>query len=263
MKKNNYATALFLPILLILFIATLSFTSGSPGGKTGSPGDGSSCLQCHSGTSIPISGWITSNIPNDGYSEDSTYTITVNATHAGVSLFGFEITAEDNSSDKVGEFIATDATQNQTMNNSTTLTHTTGGTSPNGDTKIWTFDWIAPMTNVGEIVFYAAINAANGNGDSQGDQIYLTSNAVQYNDITVDIKENDINNVISIYPNPVSDILNINLAQPSIINIYTVNGNVVYSQIISAEMTTIDISNYSPGIYFVKAGNITTKLIKK
>ncbi len=35
--------------------------------------------------------------------------------------------------------------------------------------------WIPPAADVGNIVFYAAGNAANGNGNNQGDRIYTTS----------------------------------------------------------------------------------------
>ena len=39
------------------------FSGGSPGGKTGSPGDGgANCTQCHAGTPQPATGWINTNI---------------------------------------------------------------------------------------------------------------------------------------------------------------------------------------------------------
>lgn len=39
----------------------------------------------------------------------------------------------------------------------------------------WSFDWTAPGTGVGTVVFCAAGNAANGNGDPSSDWIYTTS----------------------------------------------------------------------------------------
>ena len=36
------------------------------------------------------------------------------------------------------------------------------------------FSWTAPATDVGPVTFYVAANAANNNGNNQGDQIYNT-----------------------------------------------------------------------------------------
>jgi len=86
------------------------YPTGSPGGKTGSQGDGSAnCTECHSGVAQQASGWITSTIPVSGYMPGQTYTITATGTHAGVAKFGFEVTAEDASAAKKGTIIVTDA----------------------------------------------------------------------------------------------------------------------------------------------------------
>jgi hypothetical protein len=42
--------------------------------------------------------------------------------------------------------------------------------SPN--TRIWTFDWIAPQAGSGDVVFYAAFNASNNNNANTGDLIF-------------------------------------------------------------------------------------------
>jgi hypothetical protein len=43
----------------------------------------------------------------------------------------------------------------------------------------WTFNWVAPSTDVGPVTFYAAGNQANNNGNETGDQIYTTSASVR------------------------------------------------------------------------------------
>jgi len=55
------------------------------------------------------------------------------------------------------------------------ITHTSAGTR-NGTTgpQSFEFNWTAPATNVGDVDFYVAANAANGNGNNQGDFIYTT-----------------------------------------------------------------------------------------
>ena len=83
MKKS----LLLIPITLTIAIffypkPSNSFSTGSPGGKTGSPTDGVNCTQCHyagSGSGATI----TSNIPSTGYVPGTTYTITANIAQTG------------------------------------------------------------------------------------------------------------------------------------------------------------------------------------
>ena len=141
MKKNLYLLAIPLFAVIALLLAN---SSGSPGGKTGSPGDGgTTCVQCHTGTANPVNDWITTDIPMTGYVPGTTYTITLTGTHTGVGKFGFELTAEDNSNNKVGTFIITDPTQTQLKNGGNAVTHTSAGTAPSGNSKTWTVDWTA------------------------------------------------------------------------------------------------------------------------
>ena len=92
----------------------ISKINGSPGGKTDSPADGGSCIQCHddfalnSGVGIPN---ITSNIPSTGYVPGAIYTINSSISEAGLERFGFEVTAEDVSNNKVGTFFITNSTE--------------------------------------------------------------------------------------------------------------------------------------------------------
>ena len=104
---------------------TNSNTTGSPGGKTGSPVDGQTCTQCHVGNvqSNNNIAWITTNIPNSGYSIGNTYTITIHADGdaAGTTKYGFELTAESNFI-KSGDFFITDNTT-KLVNANTAITH--------------------------------------------------------------------------------------------------------------------------------------------
>lgn len=169
-----------LPLVLIPLIAVFTgFSNGSPGGRTGSPGDNlNNCTGCHSGTAQTASSWITTNIPASGYVAGETYTITATGTHTGVGKFGFELTAEDGSESKVGNFIITNSNQTKLVNQNNAVTHTSAGNTPSGNSKTWTMDWTAPDASTGAVTFYAAFNAADGNGGTAGDVIYLTSTEV-------------------------------------------------------------------------------------
>ena len=135
MKKiYSILTVLALPAFLLLY----SYTGGSPGGKTGSPGDGgATCTQCHSGTAQAQGGLITTNIPFTGYEAGQTYTITVSANMSGISKYGYELTAEDASGIKKGTFIITDPSRTKTINGGKAVTHTSW---PIGIAPIEVFD---------------------------------------------------------------------------------------------------------------------------
>ncbi len=260
MKRTKFSLVL-LPLLAIGLITFISNKNGSPGGKTGSPADGNSCTLCHSGSPVSAEAWISSSIPAEGYKADSTYTISLNANHSGVVNFGFEITAEDLSSNKVGQFIITDATQTKLANGNNAVTHTSNGTSPNGESKSWSFDWTAPSADSGDIVFYAAINAANGNSSPSGDIIYTTSDTISFNS-TTSIIENTISKIFNFYPNPASSTITIETENTELINIFDFAGKEVYSkQVKNKEI--IDISGFKAGVYFIKSGNSSVKLIKE
>lgn len=174
MKPLYKVFAVLVSFPTILFL--IASSSGSPGGRSGSPGDNNqTCTACHTGTAVVQSGWISSNIPAAGYTPGSTYQITLNGTHSGVSKFGFELTAENGSGQKVGTFTITEAGRTKLTNQNKAVTHTSGGTAPSGGAVIWTMNWTAPATDIGQVRFYAALNAANGNGNTSGDVIYRTS----------------------------------------------------------------------------------------
>ena len=130
----------FLIGISLIFCALIPYPTGSPGGKTGSVTDSKTCTQCHGGTATKVTGWITTNIPDSGYIPGVSYTITPIGTHTGVVKFGFELTAEDNSGAKIGSFIITNAGQTKLVNSNTAVTHTSGGNTPAGNSKTWSFD---------------------------------------------------------------------------------------------------------------------------
>ncbi len=252
---------LLFSLAVIGSIAITSFVlypDGSPGGKTGSPGDGgATCTECHTGTAQQASNWITSDIPVSGYVPGQTYTITASATHAGAGKFGFEVTAEDLANTKKGTFVITDAAQTRQANANSSVTHTLTGTTPSGDSKSWSFNWTAPASGTGSVKFYGAFNAANGDNTNGGDQIYLSSLSV--NEGTTGITENLAGKVdISVFPNPFTDYMEISLGRLDIplasIRISSQDGREVYSKTITdndQDKIRLDAGSFAKGIYIV------------
>ncbi len=177
--------------------------NGAPAGKTGSPGDGNNCTQCHSGTATIQAGLITSTIPAAGYTPGQTYTITATIVSNPTLEFGFEISPQNTIGTKIGTLIVTNSTETQLVGAGKYITHKSAGTSGAGS-KTWTFNWTAPAAGTGAFTFYGAFNKTNNNNSSSGDVIVLSTLAVQENTAT-GIENTNKDFSVRVFPNPSSD----------------------------------------------------------
>ncbi len=234
------------------FLVFYSFSGGSPGGKSGSPGDGSAnCTGCHAGVPQTVGDWITTNIPDDGYIAGETYVITAKGMHEGVGKFGFELTAENADGIKKGSFAVTDFDRTQITGTGNSVTHTQDGNTPAGDSATWSMNWTAPASGSGQVRFYSAFNAANGTGDTSGDVIYLSMYNADEN-ITISVDENHLEAQLSLYPNPATSLLNIKLPEGSELHIVDILGKVVEVRRNTQSNERLDVSRFENGIYFVQ-----------
>ena len=171
MKKKIFILGSIILIAILLYPTTSNSNStGSVGGKTGSPTDNSDCTSCHYAEfpATVSTTHITSNIPSNGYTPGNTYTITTSSW-----ADGFEITCEENTGNtKTGTFFNTNASSTQLVNNGNAITHTAAGISSN----TWSFDWEAPSIGTGDITFYGAFIAAGyPGGSNSGDFLTLST----------------------------------------------------------------------------------------
>src|SRR6185369_6757758 len=159
-----------------------AFSAGPPAGYTGAPQEEpEACAECH----VPPdagTGKISITAPQT-YIPGQTYPITVTHTNPDQTRlrWGFELTVLDTASDeKAGELHSVDGLT-QVLNNAGPgsarqyIEHTAAGTfigQHNGAS--WTFNWTAPAIDVGPVIFYAAGNQANNDGNTSGDNIYKT-----------------------------------------------------------------------------------------
>lgn len=251
-KKYSFFLALLTPLTLALFFAGTLYHSGSPGGKSGSPGDnGATCTQCHVGTATPQDGMISTNIPDLGYVIGESYEITLSATDADAGRFGFELTAEDADGNKVGQFVVSNDGQTQLANGNKAITHTAAGITPDGDSKEWAFAWIAPNSDVGVITFYSAVNAANNNGGTSGDQV-LTS-MMSYDESTIGIGEEPLEAYFNMSPNPSFGSVKITHEYSDArLTMIDMSGKIVLQEEYYPSNTQIDLSNLNKGIFLVQ-----------
>lgn len=169
-------------VLLTHNTRTHAFSAGPPAGYTGAPQEEpEACAECH----VPPdagTGKISITAPQT-YIPGQTYPITVTHTNPDQTRlrWGFELTVLDTASDeKAGELHSIDGLT-QVLNNAGPgsarqyIEHTAAGTfigQHNGAS--WTFNWTAPAVDAGPVVFYAAGNHANNDGNTSGDYIYKT-----------------------------------------------------------------------------------------
>lgn len=158
-------------LALLAPAVALAYSGGPPDGRTGAPGEGN-CTACHSGTLNSGDGQLAIDGPTQ-FTAGETYTLTVSLQDPGQQRWGFELTQLGE-----GSLTSTDGnTQVSSSGGNDYAKHTSVGThngTPDGPVS-WTFDWTAPAEAPETVTFYAAGNAANGNGSTSGDFIYTTS----------------------------------------------------------------------------------------
>jgi hypothetical protein len=107
------------------------------------------------------------------------------------------------------------------------------------------------------------IAGGNSNAPVPGNIMLLDDFELHY--LTAATKEETNSSEISVYPNPFNDQLIIELQSSSSkeFKIYSILGEMVLKGTVNSDMNTIDLSNLSPNIYFLKIENQSIKLIKQ
>jgi uncharacterized protein (TIGR03437 family) len=176
--KTRTALALFV-VGAPLMMAT---SGGAPAGTSGAPGE-STCVACHGGQPNGGSGKL--QITFGGGTPTSVFTpgqktrLRVTIEDANARRWGFQLTARLEDGATAGSLQSVDGTtQVVNQGGSQWITHTPSGTRTNTRGPVsFEFDWTSPVASSAStpVVFYAAANAANGNGSTSGDQIYAAT----------------------------------------------------------------------------------------
>lgn len=261
MKKIIFFGVIALAGMVVLGSASgqLGKRDGTEPGHTGSPGDSlKNCTVCHGGIAITIDGWITSNIPAEGYVPGRQYTITATNTEHGATRFGFQVSPQALNGNLLGTLVVTDTTETKLVGDGKYITYRSGGVE-GVNFRSWTFDWIAPAAGTGEVVFYGAFNS-NENGHKAGDQTFLSTLTVKENTSTSVGTINDLVRNVVIYPNPAVHVVTVGMELQSAVElgmrITDLSGREVRS--FPKEYTSgsvakrIDVSSLQAGIYLLQ-----------
>lgn len=279
MKRNFLLSAGFAVTAMLLVSQTL-FTNivQPPTGYTGAflsgSGNEPTCASagCHDGNAQLNSSLISltsvgSPSLTGGYLADTIYNLAVNAGSA--SAYGFSLTAVTATGSPIGTFTLTSPSNTSLVTDSASNNKQYVGHKNANTTNAWTFKWNSPATNAEAAYFFLAVNQANNNGESTGDQIHLkaySATSTGFAPYTVGTGVQNIdglqNGEVSLFPNPVVEDVNISFTlagtQPVTAAIFNLNGQLV-KPLMDETLTwgthdrTFAVgSDLSTGIYLVK-----------
>jgi hypothetical protein len=252
MKKSLLLIPIAIALVIFFYPTTSNSNStGSVGGKTGSPTDGTSCTECHY-SGLGTGAVISSTIGLNGYIPNQLYQITAEI-QGSSNQYGFEITAEEANfgSAKTGTFFITNS-ETQSVNNFTAITHTAGGTA-GSNSKSWTMNWEAPNTGTGNVTFYGAFMEGDMDGSNSGDTYHSATLTVQEG-LGVSI-DNNISSKNQFIFNSITK--TIQLLANAEVYVYSIDGRLV----ISSNKEHTSLTHLSKGTYIIKSENKTQKII--
>lgn len=249
-------------VATIVVITGMSFNVLDDNGKagaTGSPSE-STCAQsgCHNTYTVNTGGGsVTIAAPTMTgwqYVPGQTYAISVTVAKSGVNLFGLGFEALTSAGANAGTLTAGTGTALKSAtiagNSRTSIVHALNG-GATANTHTFTFNWKAPATNIGNITFYCAGNAANKNGSVSGDYIYTTSQVITPASSN-GIQHQAYSEQVAVFPNPASDHIQIiDYSQTSDllnISIFDMNGALVTEKSVKPN-ERIAVDNLKTGIY--------------
>ncbi len=235
-------------IIFFSFGVLIAYSTGPIDGVTGSPADGGkTCNQstCHTGN-FPLNNSVyfsISGIPSNGYVPGTTYTITVAFSGLEGSTWGFEAMITDANNISSGTIVITNPIQTEKSGNY--VKHRFSGTFSSS----WSFEWIAPSTDVGVITIYAAGNQADGDERRSEDIIHTNSLARRADFITAVEDGMSVPHQFAInpnYPNPFNPVTTIT---------YELDRTVVVSlkiyDVLGREVRTLVNTQQATGIHTV------------
>lgn len=230
---------------IVLSTAFGILSENGKAGYTGSSGE-LKCDDCHNtfgnSNSGPGSIYVTSSMNNWQYIPGQTYTVNVIVKQFGRPLFGVGFEALTSTNANAGSLVITNTAKTQiktktvsgvTRNN---VVHQMNG-GMQADSAIFTFNWVAPSTNVGNLTFYFAGIAANNNGGEDNDYVYNSTKVVTPASTTGILEQG---NSISQFKSFINregriaiEFYSTTADQPRI-NLYDMEGRMINSQLIDA-----------------------------
>jgi hypothetical protein len=249
MKRTN-------TLVTLALIAAVPFLISSENGvaedqnkdRTGAPGsNATSCNQtnCHDdGQFSPQISFklmdATGTTQVLEYIGGETYQVRFTVNSAGASVHGFQATALNEANTNAGVFdMPGNFVQLEAVNGRHIIEHS----DPNPSSQ-FVSEWTAPMEGTGDVTFYAAGVAGNGNGFASGDG-FAGKIAVSIPELSNAIGEASLSFNALVHNKQA--LLKNNL--PGILRIYTQTGRLVLNSRVAAGQSALSLDAFSRGVY--------------
>ena len=264
MWSKKLTITLLLGFLLLFTHTLISFSDGPPPARTGAPGE-LTCFNgyCHNNYQLnsgPGTPALESNIPETGYVPGKKYLITPSIKHPDQKRFGFMTMAyNEDLKASVGEIILSEADRTQIKLNDaqdrTYVTHDTAWAA--ADSAQWTFEWVAPESEQGQVTFYAAFVAADFSENASGDYVYTTHLTVDQDKLNTakwKLLPSDYLDIIP-FDNSIRMHWRLPQSEKATVAVYDLNGQRIYQNSSSIPAATyqqdIHLPRLSSGIYLL------------
>jgi len=164
--------------IAIVLVSIIFANSGGPGGNYANNAPSyNNCTSCHSGNVNSGNGSVTvAGLPDGGYVPGETYILTLSVTGTHDRGYGFQM-ASQVGNDNAGTFSLGANSQNAELTGDR-VQHSTRTIS--GE---WIVEWLAPASDIGDVVFSFSGLATGGNNGFGGDNVYTGSVQVSAADV--------------------------------------------------------------------------------
>ena len=159
---------------IFLISISLSNSGGVPGNYANNAPSMNNCTSCHNGSANSGDGNVTiSGLPDTGYVPGESYSLTVQVIGTNRNGYGFQM-ASQVGNDNAGTFSLGANSENAELNGNKVQQ---SSRTISGE---WVVEWLAPSSDVGDIVFSVSGLATGGSGTSysgnnSGDNVYTSS----------------------------------------------------------------------------------------
>ena len=245
-----------------------AFSTGPPDGMAGDPPMFRNCTMCHSDFEVDSGdGTLTLSGVPPVYDPGQTYTLTIDITQVDQMRWGFEMTSIAVGNDEGGSLVSIDGnTQVSGVIGDGArdyIKHTQVGTQMGASAGTWDVEWTAPVAGSGDVEFFLAGNAANGNGFNTGDWIYTRRVLSEEAIVGVETGPAIAATVLRAFPNParagaVTVSFDLDAADEVGLLVLDANGRVVNAVAPRAYAAgpaaiPVPVSSLVPGRYWVRA----------
>jgi hypothetical protein len=159
-------------------VASHAYAEGAPPGFSGGFKE-DSCQACHFHEELNAApGRVALEGVPATFAPGERYTLTVTVARPGIKRAGFQLAARFEISGAQAGTLAAGEGERVGVEEATGVQYAgqrkAGATVDAGDEARWTVQWTAPASG-GAVIFHVSANAADGNGNAEGDFVYTTS----------------------------------------------------------------------------------------